>query len=189
MIKFLKKYINSILIVLGVILVLLSFSFLIFTRYNEKKQIQYVTMVVDQIKALLPDLSQGIPDKNANADDRMPMVDIDGTGYVGILQIQSLELMLPVSGMTAQYAYCVSGNAKAETLFIAGLGNEYKKILNISEGDNVLFTDIRGNVWRYRVKKIVRQSSDIPGSDEESGLILRVKSKDTFIFVYCVGVF
>ncbi len=60
-------------------------------------------VIIEQIKASLPEVTYGTPDKNANENDRMPITDIDGMGYIGILHIESVNLCIPVADNSTKH--------------------------------------------------------------------------------------
>ena len=93
-----------------------------------------------------------------NPDMEMPVQNIDGVDYIGILRIPALELELPViSGWSygnLRIAPCrYSGSAYSNDLVIAGrnYGGHFGSLSALSPGDTVTFTDMEGNVFTYCV--------------------------------------
>ncbi len=109
-----------------------------------------------------------IPDYILNPNMEMPVKSLDGVDYIGILQIPALELELPV---VSQWSYpdlkiapCrYSGSAYQNNLVIAGhnYASHFGTIKNLEEGDAVIFTDMDGNRFTYRVveQEILRPSA------------------------------
>lgn len=101
-----------------------------------------------------------IPDYILNPDMEMPTEVIDGNAYIGILEIPSLGISLPVisdwSEAKLKTAPCrYTGSAYKGNLVIAG--HNYKTHLGpigrLRAGDAVTFTDIDGNVFRYETEE------------------------------------
>ena len=91
----------------------------------------------------------------------MPEVQVDGEACIGTIGIPALELTLPVmSGWdyeklkTAPCRY--SGSAYKDDLVICA--HNYRKhfsgIKGLLPGDEVIFTDAAGNVFRYKVSDV-----------------------------------
>lgn len=101
------------------------------------------------------------PDYVLNPGMEMPAQEIDGHAYIGILEIPVLELSLPVlsewSYPNLKIAPCrYTGSAYQNRLIIAAHNytRHFGSLKNISIGDEVLFTDIDGNVFSYTVSEL-----------------------------------
>lgn len=101
------------------------------------------------------------PDYVLNPGMEMPTQEIDGQAYIGILDIPVLELSLPVlsewSYPNLKIAPCrYTGSAYQGDLIIAAHNytRHFGSLKNLNIGDNVLFTDIDGNVFSYTVSEL-----------------------------------
>ena len=104
---------------------------------------------------------QVIPDYLANPDMEMPTVTIDGNLYIGVLTIAALDLSLPVMEDWSYPKLKISpnryqGSAYTGNMIIAG--HNYRKhfgnLRSLTTGDEVLFTDVDGNLFTYAVVEI-----------------------------------
>lgn len=93
---------------------------------------------------------------NPNMD--MPEDEIDGRKYIGVLHIPALSLRLPIlsawSYPNLRVAPCrYAGSAYLNNLVIAAHNyqSHFGKLKNLSQGDEVTFTDVDGNVFFYQV--------------------------------------
>lgn len=86
----------------------------------------------------------------------MPEKRIDGQDYIGILTIPSLELELPIISSWSDQALKTAparyhGSVYQDNLVLAG--HNYKthfgRIRRLHEGDQLIFTDMDGNVFVY----------------------------------------
>jgi len=93
-----------------------------------------------------------------NPEIDMSTVDINNTGYVGILNIPAIGLELPVIDVwnysNLNFAPCrYSGTAYNGNFVICAHSYQthFGKIGSLREGDTVTFTDIEGNKFEYEV--------------------------------------
>ena len=91
----------------------------------------------------------------------MPAQGIDGNLYIGTLRIPSLGLELPVisewSYDSLRVAPCrYSGSVYSDDMVIAAhsYASHFGKIHSLAYGAEVSFTDVRGNVFLYKVASI-----------------------------------
>lgn len=88
----------------------------------------------------------------------MPTVEIDGRRYIGRVTISAIGLDLPVltewSSANGKIAPCrYKGSAYTGDLIIAGHNyrSHFGSLKQVEVGEEVLFTDVDGNVFSYRV--------------------------------------
>ena len=102
-----------------------------------------------------------IPDYILNPEMEMPVEEVDGQKYIGVLRIPALSLELPVisewSYPSLQIAPCrYAGSAYLNNMVIAAHNyySHFGYLKNLSQGDEVTFTDMDGNVFRYEVAEL-----------------------------------
>lgn len=83
---------------------------------------------------------------------------INGYAYIGYLEISDLDLVLPVmsnwDSRRLQIAPCrFTGSVRGEDLVIMAHNYmcHFGRLSKLSEGSEVVFTDMDGNIWRYEV--------------------------------------
>ena len=122
----------------------------------------------EKAKISLPALPSGesleeayIPDYILNPEMEMPVEEVDGQKYIGVLRIPALSLELPVisewSYPSLQVAPCrYAGSAYLNNMVIAAHNyySHFGYLKNLSQGDEVTFTDMDGNVFRYEVAEL-----------------------------------
>lgn len=99
-----------------------------------------------------------VPDYVLDPDKEMPVKIIDGQEFIGVLEIPSLKLKLSIMN---QWSYpklkkspCrYRGSVYKGDLVIAAHNyrTHFGRIKNLSEGDEVIFTDMDGNTFHYEV--------------------------------------
>lgn len=104
----------------------------------------------------------------------MPLINIDGEDYIGILNISTLGLELPVKGefsySNLRVAPCrYEGSAYMDNMIIAGhnFARHFGGLKNINVGDRASFTDGDGNEFLYSVTEIMQvDGTDVEGIKE-----------------------
>lgn len=99
-----------------------------------------------------------IPDYILNPEMDMPEEEVDGQEYIGVLKIPVLSLELPIisewSYPSLRIAPCrYAGSAYLNNMVIAAHNyySHFGYLKNLSQGDEITFTDVDGNVFRYEV--------------------------------------
>ena len=98
------------------------------------------------------------PDFIRHPDMEMPVTEVDGHAYIGVLDIPRLERSLPVM---AEWSYpklklspCLyTGSVYSRDAVISAHNYEehLRFLWQLEPGDEVRFTDVSGNVFLYRV--------------------------------------
>ena len=101
------------------------------------------------------------PDYVKNPNMEMPVTEVDGFRYIGTLTILPLELELPVMDdwnyTRMRIAPCrYVGSAYLDNLVICGHNyrSHFGRLNKLQKNDQILFTDVAGNVFRYAVESI-----------------------------------
>lgn len=104
---------------------------------------------------------QALPDYLLDPEMEMPTLEVDGQLYVGALSIPCLGLELPV---ISQWSYSAlrtapcrfSGSAYLDDLIIAAHNyrGHFGSLKTLCPGDEVVFTDMAGNLFRYTVTQL-----------------------------------
>lgn len=145
---------------------LLLAAALILTGYNIWESIQGEKYSKAALEDLIPQINENdvqeedlIPDYVLFPDKEMPVELIDGMYYVGILELPELDITLPIldkewSLEKLQKAPCrYAGSVYKDNMVLAGHNNwpHFSPIKNLSIGSEVRFTDVEGNVFKYKV--------------------------------------
>ena len=182
------------LICLGLLLIAAALFLAAYNIYDERRAEQAAHETVEQLEACLPEespaetLPEGvetlpaagpgeveIPDYVLDPNHEMPVRNIGGEDYIGVLEISSLGLTLPVmsewSYPRLKIAPCrYTGSAYQGNLIIAAHNyrSHFGNLKELCEGDVVCFTDMDGNVFSYEVVLLeILQPTDV--DEMESG--------------------
>lgn len=177
-----KKKITTVLLCLGVALVLGAVGLFIYTQVATDKAMENAADLVDRMYSLMPPVKNGAPDDRY--DTTMPMLDIDGTDFVGIIEVPLYERTLPICGkwnssQVADYPCRYMGSMYDGSLIVGGSDNEgqFDFATQISVYDNVFVTDTTGLRYKYEVSEIKRtkdvSTENLDGMDAHLVLFAR----------------
>ena len=176
-------------IILGLLLIAAALFLVAYNLYDGLRAERSARQAVDQLEESLPPAAITEPsaveepsDHNEQAiipdyvlcpDMEMPVETINGMDFIGVLQIPSLELELPIISQWNYYnlktAPCrYSGSAYLNDLIICGHNYtaHFGNLKNRREGDIAMFTDMDGNTFSY---EMVEQETLMPNSVEAMG--------------------
>ena len=112
-------------------------------------------------QAVLAGGEEETPEYLLNPEMEMPVEEIEGNGYIGLLEIPALGLSLPVM---SEWRYqnlkldpCrYSGSAYTGNFTIAGhnYSTHFGPIGGLNAGDSITFTDMQGNRFAYEVQVV-----------------------------------
>ncbi len=146
------SFIGGLLSVAGILLVASAVALAFHNVMLDRGSRQAQAPILSELEAYVAGASRGAPEGN------MPVAEVDGIQYVGILEIPSLGLSLPVQSTwdddTAEVTVCRwSGTAYDDDLVIAGkaYSSQLGDVGDLRGGDEVVLTDMYGNRFEYRV--------------------------------------
>ena len=155
----------------GALLLAAALGLVALNLYDEQQAALCAASVLSELTQDLPDEKAAAPAGEAGlADPAMDGLEIDGHSYIGVVELPSLGLSLPVmdswSYPNLKIAPCrYTGSAVDGSLIIAG--HNYKShfggLSRLSRGDPVYFTDVDGQVYAYTVE----ETETIGGTDVE----------------------
>lgn len=175
-----KKHSCNVFIIIGVLLLIAAVGLAAFNLVDQFRAGQSAQEVLEQLHAELPkeavadDASNAnlceapteldeleIPDYILNPNMEMPTMEIDGQLYVGTLTVPAIDLELPVlsawSYPNLKISPCrYTGSVYQSNMVIAAhnYSTHFGNLKDLSAGDEVVFTDISGNVFHYQVAEI-----------------------------------
>lgn len=152
------------LLLSGVCLIVLSLCCVIAVGFRQQNGVLNCRNVVMEMKKLLPDRTFGV--SGEYSDSVMPVLEINGTDYVALLEIPAHGVVLPVSdrwdsvGLFDSPAR-FSGSAYDKSLVIGGTDHPGQfGFCDEIEHDTVLnITDMTGTQFSYIVSRIDRSKN------------------------------
>ena len=151
-----KRRLGNFLIVLGVLCLAGAMGLFLYNRAEDEKAGTAAGAVLSELKV---ETASG--DYVNPYDTAMTEVEIDGHLYIGYVRIPMLGLELPVmsewSYPNLKISPCrYTGSAKTNDLVICAhnYARHFGNIKNLSEGDDVYFTDMDGVTTHYNVAQV-----------------------------------
>lgn len=160
--------IGKIFILIGILLVIISIFLFFKNNYEEYEAGKKSSEIVSNIKDIVN--TQNIIDDIAVSSNNvkgMLVTKIDKYDYIGVINIPSLNLELPVMNNYSDERLRIApvryyGSIYTNDLIICA--HSYKThfgyLSKLEQGDKVVFTDISGNVYVYEVLEIEILNSD-----------------------------
>ena len=151
-----RKIKGIIFIIIGCIFVAVA-ALIIYNNYLESSS------AGDASDADLESVLSQMPDTVLDGDYEgdMPVVDVDGRSYIGVVEIPSLGLILPIqnewSSENARISVCrYQGSVYENNLIIAGHNyvEHFGNLNQLSTGDEVIITDMNGRSFYFVVSNI-----------------------------------
>ena len=147
--------------VLGICLVTLSLLWLGVSQFRLYKGANTSQQILSQIENILPEYTHGTPE--FYSDPAMPVLSLDGTDYVAVLDIPAFGITLPVQDQWQSNRLSLtparfSGSAYDSTLVIGGADHsrQFGFCDEIENGAFVTVTDMTGAQFNYTVAKVDR---------------------------------
>lgn len=107
---------------------------------------------------------------SGDSEEEMPAVAVNEALYIGLLEIPALKLTLPIMG---EWSYAelknspcrYKGSVYKDNMIIAGHNykNHFGGLSELKEDDEIIFTDVEGEQFEYRVKEV----TSVDGGDVE----------------------
>ncbi len=151
--------------IVGILFILSALALTVYNYYDENRGAKAAESALEQLEIAVPLTSEDvgeevIPDYILNPEMDMPSEEINGYNYIGKLDVPALALSLPIIDEWSYPALksspcCYTGSVYTDNMVIAG--HNYKRhfggLKNLSPGDEIIFTDIDGNVFYYTVSE------------------------------------
>lgn len=181
---------KRIFLILGIVLLVAAVAAVVIWQSSITLAEKKCRETVDRLYDLMPEV------KPAGWDDRvelgMPMLEVDGENYVGILEVLKYDSVLPVAaqwepGRVSKHPHRYTGSVYDGTLIIGGSDNagQFDFMKLITQGDTVQFTDVTGGRYTYRVTAIER-TKDVSYENLKSQGALVLFARSTYALDYTV---
>ena len=184
-----KSRINTICLWVGVALLVVAAVGLIFWYWGIHDAQQKAEGYVQAIYARIPQ-PQGAA-VEARRDNTMSVLSVEGTDFVGILEMPRFDSTLPVCagwGEVEKYPCRLGGSAYDRTIQIGATSQkgQYDFYREISAGDTVFFTDMEGNRFCYEVTDIRYESHADQETLQRKDAALTLFIKNVYALEYIV---
>lgn len=143
-------------ILLGVCCLLSAAGIVVYNKWDDKNAQKASQDMLQEIQQQIAEESDG--ENEEQHPQQMPVGEIKGYEYIGILTIPALEVELPVltdwSYAKLKVAPCLYYGNCYEPDFVIAAHNyqsHFGRLSKLQAGDIVTFTDVSGNIYGYEV--------------------------------------
>ncbi len=147
-----RRHLSTFLLIAGSLVVVGALALLVRNVWEDYQSGRQEAAVAQELERQIASGTHGLP------EGEMPVAEVDGLSYVGLLDVPSLGLSLPVQASWSAESARISpgrwgGSAYDDDLVIAGEAykSQFGDIGRLQPDDEVGFTDIYGNRLKYRV--------------------------------------
>lgn len=147
------------LIMTGLLLIAAALFLTGYNIHQQKQAGDAAEQAVMQMREELPEPVLAGMQQGSNRE--MPVVSVDGRAYIGLLTIPALNRELPVISEwdyeNLKYGPCrYAGSAYQDNLVICAHNylSHFGNFRSLSIGDEVIFTDVEGQVYRYQIAEV-----------------------------------
>lgn len=186
------RIIQRICIFIGVGLLVGAMVTLILWRWGISNSAQQAKNYVKTLQNLIPEPQDAVLEERR--DNTMSVLSVDGTDFVGIIEIPHYDSSLPVGavwGKSSEYPCRFSGGIYDGTMQIGATTQkgQYDFYRELSVGDTVVYTDMEGNRYTFAVTSL-RYEKHVDQATlrrEDAPLTLFIKNIYSFeyLIVFC----
>ena len=149
-----RSIIRRICLLAGICMLVAAGLMLVSWQGGMRVSQQQAADYVHALRTLLPEARSAFPEERSN--NAMPVLALDGTDFIGILEMPRHGSALPVCaawGHISQYPCRFDGSIYDGTLQVGGSSQrgQFDFYREISVGDSVYFTDMAGKRYAYAV--------------------------------------
>ena len=184
-----KKRTDGLLILPGIGLLVVAAVMMIIWIWNIQVSGQKAADYVRTIRTLIPEPQGAVLEERR--DNTMAVLSLDGTNFVGILEMPRYGSGLPVCadwGAVSKYPCRLEGSVYDCTMQIGGTSQkgQYDFYREISVGDAVYFTDMEGNRFSYEIADIRYEQHADQNALQRKDAALTLFIKNLYAFEYIV---
>ena len=145
---------------MGLVMILAALGITIYNSHQENQAEKFsaevaAKLVIEENE----DVLETVPaDYEKHPEMEMPLMEIDGNQYIGILRIPAYDLELPVMSDWSYQKLRISpcryqGSVYSGDLIVAAhnYNRHFGQIKDLLPGDTVIFCDVEGNCFTYEV--------------------------------------
>ncbi len=159
-------------------LVTLALVGVILTQGIRARQKSAAEDTAHRLLALMPEVSDTVPDDRINMT--LPAMEVDGVNYCGLLEVPSYSVSLPLraeweaDAPTPRRYY---GSIYDRSLILGGPWKQMEFLEKITVDDPLSVTDMAGERYGYRVKKVFETKEISPDflTEQEGDLVIFAK--------------
>ena len=181
--------IRKICIIVGVCLLVGAIVMLSLWRWNINHSEKQARYYVKTLQELIPKTQNAVPEERR--DNTMSVLSVDGTYFVGIVELPRFKSTLPVCadwGKNFKYPCRFSGSIYDGTMQVGATTQkgQYDFYRELSMGDTVIYTDAEGNRYTFSITSLVYEKHIDQDALQQKEAALTLFIKNIYSFEYLV---
>lgn len=155
-----KKRNAAVLMVVGLLLVVSAVALFVYNLLDDRRAGEKSREVLKKMDTLTVTGDSRV-DYAKIEDFEMPTVTVDGRKYIGRIQIPRLNVSLPILKECTQENLwispcCYKGSAYNDNMILAAhnYSSHFGRLSRLNAGDDVMFFDVDGNRFEYKLTEI-----------------------------------
>lgn len=181
--------IRKICIVIGAGLLVGAVIMLALWRWNIHSSGERAQYYVDTLRTLIPEPENAVPEERR--DNTMSVISVDGTDFVGIVELPHYASVLPVCAdweKASQYPCRFNGSIYDGTMQIGATTQkgQYDFYRELSVGDRVVFTDVEGNRYTFAITGLRYEEHADQAAFRQEDVPLTLFIKNIYSFEYLI---
>ena len=182
--------IRKVCILVGILLLAGATVTLGLWRWNIRKAEKQAQYYVDTLRDFIPEPQNAVPE--ARKDNTMSALSVDGTDFVGIIELPQYASALPVCadwGNISEYPCRLSGSVYDGTMQIGATTQtgQYDFHRELSVGDTVIYTDAEGNRFTYAITSLHQEKHADQAALQQKNAQLTLFIKNIYSFEYLIA--
>lgn len=179
---------ETVCLIAGVVLMVAALVLLLLWQVGIRTFAEQAASRVHTLRTLIPEPRGAVPEPRR--DNTMPALSLEGTDFIGILEMPKFGASLPVGAdwkNPVRYPCRFQGSIYDGSIQIGATSQkgQYDFYREISPGDMLYFTDMTGNRYTYTVTNIryVNHADGDTLNCEEASLVLFIKNVYAFEYI------
>ena len=181
--------IPKICILVGACLLIGAMVILALWRWNISSSEKRAQYYVNTLRELIPEPQNAALEERR--DNTMSVLSVDGTDFVGIVELPRYESVLPVCadwGKAYKYPCRFSGSIYNGTMQIGATTQkgQYDFYRELSVGDTVIYTDVEGNRYTFAIASLRYEKHADQAALQQKDASLTLFIKNIYSFEYLI---
>lgn len=185
-----KRVVQKICVCIGIAFLTAAIVFLFLWRWNINKSEKQIEKYVHTLQNIIPQPQDATVEERKNND--MSVVSIDGTDFLGIIEMPRYNSALPVCaswGSISKYPCCFNGSIYDGTIQIGATTQkgQYDFYSELSLGDTIIYTDMEGNRYTFGITRLRNEKNINQATLNRNESDLTLFIKNIYSFEYLVA--
>lgn len=189
-----RNKITTAIMILGIVLIMVSLAAVAVYHFSQKNAAEQLTSIVSEMRAMMPGETYGTP--GPDIDTEMPVVEIGGNDFVGLIEITEHNKVMPVysgweKSRITEFPCRFTGSMYDGSLIIGAVEDpgQFDIVKTVAGGDEVTFTDVTGLKYTYIITDAYKtkdvSTENLTAAEGELVLFVRSTYGRDYMIICC----